>query len=98
MTPYQLPQDLSASQPHCEPAAGAPDWRQIWWLPCVLSLELPLARFTVRDLLRLRPGGIVETRYSRGAEIPLRANGQIIGWAEFEPAGERIGVRVTELI
>jgi len=73
-------------------------WRQLCWLPCDITLDLPLARFTVRDLLQLRAGAVVETCYSRGAEIPLRANGQLIGWAEFEPVADHIGVRITELI
>ncbi len=72
-------------------------WRQLSWLPCDLTLDLPVAQFSVRDLLQLKVGGVVETRYSRGAEIPLRANGALIGWAEFEPVGDHIGVRVTEL-
>lgn len=73
-------------------------WRQLSWLPCDITLDLPVASFTVRDLLQLRAGAVVETCYSRGAEIPLRANGQLIGWAEFEPVADHIGVRITELI
>ncbi len=72
-------------------------WRQLSWLPCDLTLDLPLAHFRVRDLVQLRVGAVVETCYSRGAEIPLRANGELIGWAEFEPVGDHIGVRITEL-
>jgi len=72
-------------------------WRQLSWLPCDLTLDLPLVHFTVRDLLQLRTGTVVETSYSRGAEIPLRANGELIGWAEFEPVADHIGVRITEL-
>jgi len=56
-----------------------------------------VARFTVRELLRLEPGQIVSTDCSRGAEVPLRANGQVIGWAEFEAVGDHIGARITEL-
>jgi len=74
-----------------------PDWEPLWWLPYELSLDLPVAKFTVRDLLQLRAGAIVPTCCSRGTEIPLRANGQLIGWAEFEPVGDHIGVRITEL-
>jgi flagellar motor switch/type III secretory pathway protein FliN len=48
--------------------------------------------------LRLQPGKVVLTHWSRGAEVPLRANGQLIGWVEFEPVGDHIGVRITELV
>lgn len=77
--------------------AEADKWGQLTWLPCDLTLDLPVAHFSVRDLLQLRAGMVVETCYSRGAEIPLRANGELIGWAEFEPVADHIGVRVTEL-
>ena len=43
-------------------------------------------------------GGIVASAWSRGTEIPLHANGQLIGWAEFEPVGGHIGARITELV
>lgn len=90
------------------PAASAPSealvavpaedkWRQLSWLPCDLTLDLPVGHFSVSDLLQLRVGAVIETCYSRGAEIPLRANGELIGWAEFEAVGGHIGVRVTEL-
>ena len=81
-----------------DPAATNDKWQQMWWLPCELSLQVPVARFTVGELLRLRPGGIVVTAWSRGTEIPLHANGQLIGWAEFEPVGGHIGARITELV
>jgi flagellar motor switch/type III secretory pathway protein FliN len=73
-------------------------WEQLGWLPCELALQVPVAQFTVGDLLRLRSGGIVASAWSRGSEIPLHANGQLIGWAEFEPVGGHIGARITELV
>ncbi len=78
------------------PEAG--QWRRLWWLPCELSLEIALARFTVRELLRLHPGSIVASAWSRSAEIPLHVNGQLIGWAEFDALDTRIAARITELV
>jgi len=97
MNEKQLPAETGAS-PVDPPTTPAANWRQFGWLPCNLSLELPVAHFTVRELLRLAPGRIVPTDCSRGAEVPLRANGQLIGWAEFEPVGNHIGARITELV
>ena len=96
MNEKQHPAETGSIPPNPPPPAAS--WRQLGWLPCRLSLELPVAQFTVRELLRLTPGKIVPTDWSRGAEIPLRANGQFIGWAEFEPVGDHIGVRITELV
>jgi len=67
------------------------------WLPCHLSLEAQVVKFTVGDLLRLSKGSIVETECPATSDIPLRANGLLIAWSEFEVIGNRLAVRVTEL-
>jgi flagellar motor switch/type III secretory pathway protein FliN len=66
------------------------------WLPCQLSLEIPVTGFTVGDLLRLSKGSIVETACQYTSDIPLRANGLLIGWTEFEVIRDRLAVRITE--
>ncbi|HXY13111.1 MAG TPA: FliM/FliN family flagellar motor C-terminal domain-containing protein [Terriglobales bacterium] len=66
------------------------------WLPCQLSLEVPVTRFSVGDLLRLKEGSIVETACHYASDVPLRANGLLIGWTEFEVIGVRLAVRITE--
>jgi len=73
-------------------------WRPLWWLPCELALQVPVSRFTVGDLLRLRPGTLISTGWSRSTEVLLYANGQRIGSSEFEMVDEHIGARITELI
>jgi flagellar motor switch/type III secretory pathway protein FliN len=72
-------------------------WDEAQWLPCLLSMDLPVTSFTVRDLLRLEPGVILETKSANGADVPIVINSQRIGWAEFEVVGKRLGIRVTEL-
>lgn len=67
------------------------------WLPCTLALDLPVLKFTVGDLLSLRSGSIVETAYHQSSDLPLRVNGQLVGWTEFEVVGERLAVRLTDL-
>lgn len=77
---------------------GAKDpCEQFGWLPCQLSLEVAVSRFTVGDLLRLNKGSIVETACPYTSDVPLRANGLLIGWTEFEVIGNRLAVRITEL-
>jgi len=67
------------------------------WLPCHLSLEIPIVRFTVGDLLRLNKNSVLETDCPSTGDIPLRVNGLLIGWSEFEVVGNRLAVRITEL-
>lgn len=65
------------------------------WLPCTLSLDVPVVRFTVGDLLLLNAGSIVETACHHTSDIPLRVNQLLIGWTEFEVVGDRLAVRIT---
>jgi len=67
------------------------------WVPCSLSLEIPVTHFTVGDLLRLKKGSIVVTANHHASDIPLRANGLLIAWTEFEVIGNQLAVRITEL-
>lgn len=67
------------------------------WLPCTLSLDIPVINFTVRDLLGLAKGTIVETAYHQSSDLPLKVNGQLVGWTEFEVVGDRLAVRLTDL-
>lgn len=67
------------------------------WLPCTLALDIPVVKFTVGDLLNLAKGSVVETAYHQSSDLPLRVNGQLVGWTEFEVVGERLAVRLTDL-
>lgn len=72
-------------------------WEEANLLSCTLSMDLPVHAFAVRDLLRLEPGAILETKYGNSADVPIVVNSQRIGWAEFEVIGQRLGIRITEL-
>jgi len=66
------------------------------WLPCTLTLELPVVHFAVGDLLSLQKGSIVETACHHTSDVPLRVNQLLVGWTEFEVVGDRLAVRITE--
>lgn len=67
------------------------------WLPCRLALEVPVVRFRVKELLALKAGDVVETAYHQSSDLPLRVNGVLVGWTEFEVVGDRLAVRLTDL-
>ncbi len=66
------------------------------WLPCTLTLEIPVVRFTIGNLLSLQKGSIVETACHHTSDLPLRVNQLLIGWTEFDVIGDRLAVRITE--
>jgi len=74
-----------------------PRWRPVLGLPCQLTVDLPLPNFKVADFLALQAGSVLGTGCRVAHDIPLRINGTLIAWAEFEGAGSRLAVRLTEL-
>lgn len=66
------------------------------WLPCAVTLELPVVNFTIEDLLKLAPGIIVETACHHTSDVPLRVNQLLIGWTEFDVIDDRLAVRITD--
>ena len=72
-------------------------WRPVLDLPCQLTVDLPLPKFKVADFLALQAGSVLGTSCRVAHDIPLRINGTLIAWAEFEGAGSRLAVRLTEL-
>jgi flagellar motor switch/type III secretory pathway protein FliN len=72
-------------------------WEEAGSLQCLISVDLPLRRLTVGDLLALSAGDILETKTPDGADVPVTVNSQLIGWAEFEIVGQKLAIRVTEL-
>ena len=72
-------------------------WVRVEPLPCLLTIEISVPGFTVADLVRLERGGIIATRWTVGQDVPLRINGELIAWSEFEVVQNRLAVRLTEL-
>lgn len=67
------------------------------WLECEICLKLPVKGFTIRDLLDLRVGTVLETACKATSDVPMRVNESLIGWTEFEVIGNTLAVRITEL-
>ncbi|HLW89251.1 MAG TPA: FliM/FliN family flagellar motor C-terminal domain-containing protein [Terriglobales bacterium] len=72
-------------------------WRPLLGLPCQLTVDLPLPHFTIADLLEMGAGSVIRSSWRVARDVPLRVNGTLIGWSEFEAVGKRLAVRLTEL-
>jgi flagellar motor switch/type III secretory pathway protein FliN len=67
------------------------------WLRCTTTAEVPVPKFTVGDLLKLRKGSIVRTATPVANDVPVRINQILLGWGRFEAADNQLAVRITEL-
>ena len=73
-------------------------WRPVLGLPCELTVELPLPGVKIADFLKLRVGSVISTDWRLERDVPLRLNGTLIGWSEFDVVGNSLAVRLTELV
>jgi len=73
-------------------------WAQVKGLLCRLSVDVPIPHFTVRQLLELAPGVILDTQYEEGSHVPVIVNGQLIAWGEFDVVDDALAIRLTELV
>jgi flagellar motor switch/type III secretory pathway protein FliN len=88
------PTESSLDRPVSEEAA----WAHVKGLPCRLSVEVPILHFTVRRLLDLAPGLILDTYHEEGSHVPVLVNGEMIAWGEFDVVDEILAIRLTELV
>lgn len=90
--------EISSIPAQLKPGISPELWEEAGWLGCNLIVELPVHDFSVRDLLQLSLGSIVETQWKSGEDMPVRANRRQIGWVEVETLGNSLAFRLTELI
>ena len=63
-----------------------------------VSVELGRTRMTVRELLALTPGAIVELDKAAGAPVDLLVNGTLMARGEVVVIDEEFAVRISEIV
>jgi flagellar motor switch protein FliN/FliY len=63
-----------------------------------VTVELGRARLTVRDLLALTPGNVLELDRAAGSPADLLVNGRLIARGEVVVVDEDFGLRITEIL
>ncbi|GIF24228.1 flagellar motor switch protein FliN/FliY [Actinoplanes tereljensis] len=97
--PGQMDVATRASAP---PAAGAALTRggldMLHDVEMEVSAELGRTRMSVRELLSLNPGAIVELDRAAGSPADLLVNGRLIARGEVVVVDENFGIRITEIV
>lgn len=63
-----------------------------------VTVELGRTRMTVRDLLALSPGAVLELDRAAGSPADLLVNGRLVARGEVVVVDEDFGLRVTEIV
>lgn len=67
-------------------------------LPVEIDVAVPVKGFRVRNLLTLRAGTVIASKWMNGDDMPLGTHGAQLAWAEFEVIDQLLAVRITRLL
>ncbi len=74
-----------------------PSWPVLARVPLLLTVRVPVSRFTVRDLLALEAGQVLATSWAPTDDVPMCLRAVQVGWCEFEVVEARLAARLTRL-
>ena len=81
------------------PAAAAPlDINRILDVPVQLTVELGRTRISIKNLLQLSQGAVVELDGEAGQPLDVLINGYLIAQGEVVVVNKKYGIRLTEII
>ena len=66
--------------------------------PVSLTVELGSCQLPMREVLQLSAGSVVQLDKTAGTPVELRVNHKLVARGEVVVVGERLGIRITELI
>lgn len=67
-------------------------------IPVRISMEVGSTEISVRDLLDLRQGAVVELDRQAGESLDVLVNGAMIARGEVVVVNNQLGIRLTELV
>lgn len=86
-----------ASQPEGE-AGQSQNIDIVLDIPVTLSMELGRTRMSIRDLLKLKNGSVVELQKMVHEPLDVLVNGTLVARGEAVVVDDRFGVRLTDVI
>jgi flagellar motor switch protein FliN/FliY len=77
---------------------GLRDFEMILDIPVQLSVELGRTKISIRNLLQLGHGSVVELDGMAGEPMDVLVNGTLIAQGEVVVVNEKFGIRLTDII
>ena len=79
-------------------ADGNPDLDVILDIPVNISMEVGRTSITIRNLLQLNQGSVIELDRLAGEPLDVLVNGTLIAHGEVVVVNEKFGIRMTDVI
>lgn len=80
------------------PSSDSPNLDMLMDIGLQITVELGRARMTIKEVLSLGPGTVVELNRVAGEPVDILINGKPIAKGEVVVLGDMFGVRVTDII
>jgi flagellar motor switch protein FliN/FliY len=77
---------------------GRPDLDVILDIPVSISMEVGRTSITIRNLLQLNQGSVIELDRLAGEPLDVLVNGTLIAHGEVVVVNEKFGIRMTDVI
>lgn len=78
--------------------AGSPDLDVILDIPVRISMEVGSTAITIRNLLQLNQGSVIELDRLAGEALDVLVNGTLIAHGEVVVVNDKFGIRMTDVI
>ncbi len=77
---------------------GKPELEVILDIPVNISMEVGRTSITIRNLLQLNQGSVIELDRLAGEPLDVLVNGTLIAHGEVVVVNEKFGIRMTDVI
>ena len=77
---------------------GRPELDVILDIPVTISMEVGRTSITIRNLLQLNQGSVIELDRLAGEPLDVLVNGTLIAHGEVVVVNEKFGIRMTDVI
>ncbi len=92
------PVAFSELTPDLGKGMGSPDLDVILDIPVSISMEVGRTSITIRNLLQLNQGSVIELDRLAGEPLDVLVNGTLIAHGEVVVVNEKFGIRMTDVI
>ena len=79
-------------------SGDSPNLDVILDIPVTLSMEVGSTSISIRNLLQLNQGSVIELDRLAGEPLDVLVNGTLIAHGEVEVVNEKFGIRLTDVI
>lgn len=91
---------LESLSDHAKPfsSENSPNMDVILDIPVTLSMEVGSTNISIRNLLQLNQGSVIELDRLAGEPLDVLVNGTLIAHGEVVVVNEKFGIRLTDVI